>query len=103
MKKYLPIILATLLTMSVFTGCAERSNSPEQSNISIANSPIATSEPGEMPDNSFSKEEYEKLLTLQLDGYEDMTVSDYQNRVWELTDTEEYSDLLFQRVKSCMG
>lgn len=64
MKKYLPIILATLLTMSVFTGGAERSNSPEQSNISIANSPIATSEPGEMLDNSFSKEEYEKLLTL---------------------------------------
>ena len=100
MKKYLPIILATLLTMSVFTGCAERSSSPEQSNISIANSPIATSEPGEMPDNSFSKEEYEKLLTLQLDGYEDMTVSDYQNRVWELTDTEEYSDLLERVSKS---
>ena len=62
MKKYLTIILATLLTMSVFTGCAGRSRSPEQNNVSTTNSPIATSEQGEMPDNSFSKEEYQKLF-----------------------------------------
>ncbi len=46
MKKYLTIILATLFTMSVFTGCAGRNSSPEQSNVSITNSPIAASEPG---------------------------------------------------------
>ena len=100
MKKYLTIILATLLTMSVFTGCAGRSSSPEQSNVSTTNSPIATSEPGEMPDNSFSKEEYQKLLALQLDGYEDMTVSDYRSHIAKLTDTTEYRDLLERFWKS---
>ena len=100
MKKYLTIILATLFTMSVFTGCARRSSSPEQSNVSTTNSPIATSEPGEMPDNSFSKEEYQKLLALQLDGYEDMTVSDYRSHIAKLTDTTEYRDLLERFWKS---
>ena len=100
MKKYLTIILATLLTMSVFTGCAGRSSSPEQNNVSTTNSPIATSEPGEMPDNSFSKEEYQKLLALQLDGYEDMTVSDYRSHIAKLTDTTEYRDLLERFWKS---
>ena len=100
MKKYLTIILATLLTMSVFTGCAGRSSSPEQSNVSTTNSPIATSEPGEMPDNSFSKEEYQKLLALQLDGYEDMTISDYRSHIAKLTDTTEYRDLLERFWKS---
>ena len=100
MKKYLTIILATLFTMSVFTGCARRSSSPEQSNVSTTNSPITTSEPGEMPDNSFSKEEYQKLLALQLDGYEDMTVSDYRNHIAKLTDTAEYRDLLERFWKS---
>lgn len=80
MKKYLIIILAPLLTMSAFTG--------------YANSPIATFEQEEMPDNSFSKEEYQKLLNLQFNAYEDMTVSDYQNRVWELRDTKDYDNLL---------
>ena len=100
MKKYLTIILATLLTLSVFTGCAGRSRSPEQNNVSTTNSPIATSEQGEMPDNSFSKEEYQKLLALQLDGYEDMTVSDYRNHIAKLTDTAEYRDLLERFWKS---
>jgi len=100
MKKYLTIILATLLTMSVFTGCAGRSRSPEQNNVSTTNSPIATSEQGEMPDNSFSKEEYQKLLALQLDGYEDMTISDYRSHIAKLTDTTEYRDLLERFWKS---
>ncbi len=100
MKKYLPIIFAALLTMNVFTGCAGRSSSPEQSNVSTTATPIATSEPGEMPDNSFSKEEYQKLLALQLDGYEDMTVSDYRSHIAKLTDTAEYRDLLERFWKS---
>jgi len=42
----------------------------------------------------FSDEELDKLLALQFDGYEDMSVSEFQNKVWELTDTEEYRNLL---------
>ncbi len=42
----------------------------------------------------FSDEEFDKLLALQFDGYEDMSVSEFQNKVWKLTDTEEYRNLL---------
>ena len=43
---------------------------------------------------NFSDEEFAKLSALQFDGYEDMTVSEFQNRVWKLTDTNEYRSLL---------
>lgn len=39
-------------------------------------------------------EEYEKLSALRLEGYERMTVAQFQNRIWELTDTPEYPALL---------
>ena len=47
-----------------------------------------------IPVTDFSDEEYEKLLALQFDGYEDMSVSEYQMKVWTLTDTSEYRGLL---------
>lgn len=100
MKKYLPIIFAALLTVNAFTGCARRNSSPEQSNVSIANTSITTSELEVMPDNSFSNEDYQKLLALQLDGYEDMMISDYQSRIAKLTDSAEYIGLLEQFSKS---
>ena len=42
----------------------------------------------------FSAEEFGKLLALRFDGYEDMSVSEFHHKVWELTDTEEYRALL---------
>ena len=45
-------------------------------------------------DIEFSDEEFDKLLALQFDGYEDMSVSEFQSKVWELTDTKEYRNLL---------
>lgn len=42
----------------------------------------------------FSEEEIGKLLALRFDGYEDMSVSEYQQKVWELTDTVSYRALL---------
>lgn len=45
-------------------------------------------------DTDFSDEEFDKLLALQFDGYEDMSVSEFHNKVWELTDTKEYRNLL---------
>lgn len=43
---------------------------------------------------AFSQEEFEKLSALQFDSYEDMTVAEYQEKVWALTDTREYRALL---------
>ena len=48
----------------------------------------------EVFDIDFTQEEYDKLMALRFDGYEDMTVSEFQDKVWALTDTPEYRDLL---------
>lgn len=40
--------------------------------------------------------ELNKMLALKFEGYEKMSVSEFQSKVWELTDTEEYRDL-FER------
>lgn len=45
-------------------------------------------------DMDFSDAEYQKLLALKYDGYEKMSVSEYQERVWADTDTRMYRDLL---------
>lgn len=42
----------------------------------------------------FSAEEVDKLLALQFENYKAMTVSEFQNRVWALTDTQDYRNLL---------
>lgn len=47
-------------------------------------------------DTVFSDNELEKMLALKFEGYEKMSVSEFQNKVWELTDTKEYRDL-FER------
>lgn len=45
-------------------------------------------------DTDFTDLECEKLFALQLEGYREMKISDYQEAVWRLTDTQEYRDLL---------
>lgn len=106
MKKYLAIIFAALFVMNVFMGCTSQRNLavqnsvPEQSSISSPNTLASTSESEELPDNSFRKEDYQKLLALQLDGYVNMTISDYQSRIAKLTDSAEYRDLLERFWKS---
>lgn len=47
-----------------------------------------------VPGTVFTEQEYDMLLALRFEGYEDMTVSEFQNKVWEITDTEGYLDLL---------
>lgn len=50
--------------------------------------------PAVTAETEFSEEELEKLLALQPDGYENMTIAEYQEKMWTLTDTEEYRALL---------
>lgn len=42
----------------------------------------------------YSDEEVGKLLALQFEGCEDMSVSEYQNKVWKMTDSDEYQNLM---------
>lgn len=48
----------------------------------------------DMPVSSFREAKYDMLRALQLAGFEDMTVHDYQEMIWEKTDTPEYRELL---------
>lgn len=75
MKTYVTLILAALLALAAPTAWAA-------------------------PDSSFSSEDYARLLALRFDGYEAMTISAFQERVWTLTDTTEYRDLLERFSKS---
>lgn len=100
MKKYLSIILAVLVVASVLTGCAGQANTLGQSMVSNTDAPASTPEPEDVPDTSFSKEDHEKLLALQFEDYRHMTIAEFQNKVWEMTDTPEYSELLSRLSKA---
>ncbi len=100
MKKYLSIILAVLVAASALAGCAGQANMPEQSMVSNTNAPSGTPEKEDIPDDSFSKEDYQKLLDLQFDDYRHMRISEFQNKVWEMIDMPEYMELLERFSKS---
>lgn len=61
--------------------------------------------PAALAGTPFTDAEYERLLALQYDGYEDMTVAQYRDRVWRDTDTTEDSVLLerFARDETLQG
>lgn len=94
MKKYLSVVFAVLVLANVLIGCTGQSSGSEENMVSNTDASTSTPETEDMPDDSFSKEDYQKLLALQFDDYLHMTVSEFQNKVWQMTDTPEYLDLL---------
>ncbi len=100
MKKYISIIFTILVIVSVLTGCVSQNGEPKQSMVSNTNACASTPEKKDIPDDSFSREDYQKLLALQFDDYRHMKISEFQNKVWEMTDTPEYMKLLERFFKS---
>ncbi|MCM1252163.1 MAG: M56 family metallopeptidase [Clostridium sp.] len=80
------LIAAALIifTTTAFATSAANRPAPSQLEKSMSGS----------SDTAFSEDDFDKLLSLQFDGYKDMSVSEYQNKVWQVTDTKEYNDLL---------
>lgn len=84
MKKCLPILFATLLTVSALTGCAGRNSSSEQNNATIQGSestmrqPImpatGASSPTVSPNVSVA---YEKLIAYKTEDYEQQSIADF--------------------------
>ena len=98
MKKYLSLVLAALLIVGALAGCGEQGNTQAPDNSSA---PIRTQ--ATLPaDGSFTSEEYEKLLALRFDGYEEMTVAEFRDRVGATTDTKEYTSL-FERLSQSVA
>lgn len=87
MKNHVTLILAFLLALAAPTACAAQAALP---------APTVWAP----PDSSFSSGDYARLLALRFDGYEAMTVSEFQERVWTLTDTKDYRGLLERFSKS---
>lgn len=108
MKKYLSIISAVLIIASVIAGCAGQPNTPKSGMVSdigvlddlSAAEGIPKNIPKDIPDDSFSKDDYQKLLALQFDDYHHMKISEFQSKVWRMTDTPEYMALLERFFKS---
>ena len=66
-KTIAPLLTAAVLLIAVFTaGCARQAEASNKDAVLSAN---------------FSDAEFAKLSALQFDGYEEMTVSEFQNRV----------------------
>lgn len=78
MKKYVSILLAVLVMVSA--------------QVALAGSNVPAAE-------WLSQEDYQKLQALQFEDYRHMTISEFQGRVWEMTDTPEYRELLSRLSK----
>ena len=92
MKKYLLLVLAALLIMGALAGCGEQGNTPTPG--------IPVSAKDTLPsDSTFTSGEHEKLLSLRFEGYEEMTVAEFRDKVGAATDTKEYTDLFEQLPK----
>ena len=92
MKKYLSLVLAALLIMGAVAGCGEQGNTPAPG--------IPVSAKDTLPsDSTFTSREHEKLLSLRFEGYEEMTVAEFRDKVGAATDTKEYTDLFEQLPK----
>ncbi len=85
-------VMAGLLLLGMAAGCAGLNADAGSSTLDH----MAAAQPvrDRAPDPSFTDAEYTKLRSLQLDGYEDMSVAGFREKVWALTDTPEYHSLL---------
>lgn len=71
--------------------------------IAFATSAMAVSEKSylkRLPFEDLSDDESDKLLALWFEGYESMTVADFQEKAWKLTDAREYMNLIEDFAKS---
>ena len=80
MKKFLSIILATLLAVSVFTGCAKQTSQPENANVpaqgvELASKQTTTPPSGVVPANTSAA--YAKLIAYKAESYGQQSVADF--------------------------
>ena len=80
MKKFLSIILATLLAVSVFTGCAKQTSQPENANVpaqgvELASKQTTTPTSGVVPANTSAA--YAKLIAYKAESYGQQSVADF--------------------------
>lgn len=95
MKKFLPIIIATLLAVSVFTGCAKQTSLPEKASVpaqvgELASKQTATSTSEGVPTNTSAA--YAKLIAYKTEGYGQQSVADFNTTL--ASNPDELTDFL---------
>ena len=97
-KKFFMSLFAGLLTVTVFTACDPKSaatqNISESVYVPISGAQKSYSE--NISDVRSDKRDLQKLHDLMFDNYDKMTISEFQNKVWKMVDTDEYRDYLEQ-------
>ena len=98
MKKGIIGFLVIVLCLGMLTGCgAVAVNTP--SHIPATQNPASADDGASVLASTFSGEERQMLRALQFDDYRHMNIAEFQNKVWEKTDTQEYSELLSRLSK----
>lgn len=98
MKKGIISFLVIVLCLGMLAGCGDvAANTP--SDVPTTKNPSSSDEGVSVLASTFSDEELQMLRALQFDDYQNMKITEFQNKVWELTDTSEYSELLSRLSK----
>ena len=98
MKKGIIGFFVIILCLGMLAGCGKNavttpSNAPDTQTL------LSSREGAAVLASNFSNEELQMLQALQFDDYRRMTIAEFQNKVWEKTDTQEYSELLSRLSK----
>lgn len=87
-KHSLIMVLISVMIVAGMTAVFVTSASAQNIDLIAANSGIP-----------YTSEEYDKLLSLQFDGYEDMSIAEYQKKVIEiLENSEDYPGLILKQM-----
>ncbi len=98
MKKGIISFLVIVLCLGMLAGCGDvAANTP--SDVPATSNPTSSDEEASALMSTFSDGELQMLRALQFDDYRHMTIAEFQNKVWEMTDTPEYSELLSRLSK----
>lgn len=93
MKKGIIDFLVIVLCLGLLSGCEKNAvTAPAGAPDTQALSSSGKGAPA--PASAFTAAELQMLQALQFDDYRHMTIAEFQNRVWEKTDTQAYSELL---------
>ena len=98
MKKGIIGFIVIVLCLGLLAGCGKNAVSAP-SNAPDTQALLSSGEGASVPASTFSDEELQMLQALQFDDYRHMTVAEFQNKVWEKTDTQVYSELLSRLSK----
>lgn len=95
MKKFLSIIIATLMAVGVFTGCAKQTSLPEKASVpaqvgELASKQTATSTSEGVPTNTSAA--YAKLIAYKTEGYGQQSVADFNTAL--ASNPDELTDFL---------